>query len=242
MEQLEANTSLSRRNHVIGALLFIDLDNFKTANDSLGHGIGDIVLVEVARRLTSLMRQEDTIARLGGDEFVVVLPGLGTESEKCVDQARRVADKIHAELGKTHAIASHELTITPTIGIALFPENGKTVEAVLQEADSAMYHGKADGRSVTNFFHPRMQTEAQLRLSLERDLRVAAERGELHLNFQPQYNVSGEIFAAEALLRWNHPGRGFVSPAMFIPIAEESGLILEIGRWVFEQALVCLRR
>ncbi len=241
MEQLESNISHSRRHGATGALLFIDLDNFKNINDSLGHAVGDALLVEVAKRLTHLMRQEDTIARLGGDEFVVVLPELGRDPGKSVDQARRVAEKIHAELGRSYDVDDHQLTVTPTIGVTLFPEDGKTVEAVLQQADSAMYQGKADGRNITKFFHPGMHTEAQLRLSLERDLRTAAERGELQLHYQPQYNVSGEIFAAETLLRWNHPSRGYVSPADFIPIAEESGLILEIGRWVFEQALECLR-
>ena len=242
MEQLESSISLSRRHGATSALLFIDLDQFKNINDSLGHVVGDALLVQVAKRLTRLMRQEDTIARLGGDEFVVVLPELGKDAARCVDQARRVADKIHIELGKTYEVENHKLNITPTIGVTLFPEEGKTVEAILQEADSAMYSGKADGRNVTKFFHPRMQSAVQMRLSLERDLRTAADRGELSLNFQPQYDVNGEVFAAEGLLRWNHLARGFVSPGIFIPIAEESGLILEIGHWVFMQALDCLRR
>lgn len=188
------------------------------------------------------MREEDTIARLGGDEFVIVLTELDSETEKCVNQARRVAEKIHFELGKTYELGTHELNVTPTIGVTLFPEGGKTVEEILQEADSAMYKGKVDGRNVTKFFHSSMQSEAQQRLSLERDLRTAAERDELSLYFQPQYDSDYKMFTAEALLRWNHPERGFVSPADFIPIAEESGLILEISQWVFTNALECLRR
>ena len=242
MEQLESNISQSRRHGGTGALLFIDLDQFKHINDSLGHAVGDALLIQVAKRLTRLMRQEDTIARLGGDEFVVVLPKLGREISKCVDQARRVAEKIHIELGKTYEVENHELNITPTIGVTLFPEHGKTVETILQEADSAMYQGKADGRNVTKFFHPSIQSEAQARLSLERDLRTATERGELDLYFQPQYNRDGDIFAAEALLRWHHPTRGFVPPSVFIPIAEESGLIIHISQWMFARAVESLRR
>lgn len=242
VEQLESSIALSRRNGTKGALLFIDLDQFKTINDSLGHAVGDALLVQVARRLNRLMRLEDTIARLGGDEFVVVLPGLGEDPVKCSEQTRRVAEKIHVELGRTYEVADHEFIITPTIGATIFPEDGKTVENILQEADSAMYQGKADGRNVTKFFHPSMQSDAQRRLGFERDLRTAVDRGELELYFQPQYDVTGAIFAAEALLRWEHPTRGFVPPGIFVPIAEESGLILELSRWVLGNALNCLRR
>jgi diguanylate cyclase (GGDEF)-like protein/PAS domain S-box-containing protein len=242
IEKLGSEIARARRHSSTGALLFIDLDQFKTINDSLGHTVGDELLIQVARRLKRLLRQEDSIARLGGDEFVVVLPELGDETEQCINQARRVADKIHFELGKNYELGNHQVHVTPTIGVTLFPEGGKTVEEILQEADSAMYRGKADGRNATKFFHPSMQSDAQQRLSLERDLRTAAERDELALYFQPQYDADYKMFAAEALLRWNHPERGFVSPAHFIPIAEESGLILEISRWVFTRALECLRR
>lgn len=241
-ERLEASIAQAKRSATKGALLFIDLDQFKTINDSLGHGVGDALLIQVSKRLKRLMRKEDTISRLGGDEFVIVLSDLGHDNNRSVDQARRVADKIHHELGKTYEVESHEFTITPTIGVTLFPEVGKTADMLLQEADSAMYQGKADGRNTTKFFHPNMQSEAQTRLALERDLRTAAERDELSLYYQPQYDRSGALFAAEALLRWNHPARGFVSPALFIPIAEESGLILELSRWVFQTALNQLHR
>ncbi|MFT4564344.1 MAG: diguanylate cyclase (GGDEF)-like protein/PAS domain S-box-containing protein, partial [Gammaproteobacteria bacterium] len=241
-EHLEASISSSRRHGTTGALLFIDLDQFKNINDSLGHAVGDGLLVQVAQRLSSIVRTEDTIARLGGDEFVVILSELGKEADKCVDQSRRVADKIHTELGRAYRVDGHQLNITPTIGVTMFPEGGKTADAILQEADSAMYQGKADGRNVTKFFHPSMQSAAQDRLGLERDLHTAIVRDELALFFQPQYDKYGKMFAAEALLRWQHPERGSVSPGVFIPIAEESGLILEIGRWVFVRAMECLRR
>jgi len=241
-EQLESSIAHARRNATRGALLFIDLDQFKHINDSLGHNVGDELLIQVAKRLRRLMRKEDTIARLGGDEFVIVLRELGGDTERCVEQARRVADKVHHELGKAYEVENHEFNVTPTIGVTLFPEDGKTADMILQEADSAMYKGKAEGRNTTKFFHPSMQSEAQMRHGLERDLRTAAERDELSLHFQPQYDREGKIFAAETLLRWNHPSRGFVSPGVFIPIAEESGLILDLSRWVFTNAIDHIRR
>lgn len=241
-ERLESSIAHARRNAIKGALLFIDLDQFKQINDSLGHSVGDELLVQVAKRLKRLMRKEDTIARLGGDEFVVILSDLGGDNEKCVEQASRVADKVHLELGKPYEVENHEFNVTPTIGVTLFPEDGKAADTILQEADSAMYQGKADGRNTTKFFHPNMRAESQIRLGLERDLRTAAERDELSLYFQPQYDRDGKLFAAETLLRWNHPSRGFVPPDLFIPIAEESGLIMQLSHWVFAAALDHLRR
>ncbi len=241
-EELAQSIETSRINGTTGALLFVDLDQFKNINDSLGHAVGDALLVQVAGRLGELMRSEDTIARLGGDEFVIVLSQLGTDPLMCREQAAQVAEKIRAELGKPYEVDHHEFTITPTIGITLFPEPGQTADVILREADSAMYQGKADGRNVTKFYHPAMQTEAQSRLILERDLRTAIERDQLELYYQPQYDRHGRIFAAEALLRWNHPDKGLVAPDTFIPIAEESGLILEISKWVIGTALQSLRR
>lgn len=241
-EELAQNIETSRRNGTTGALLFVDLDQFKNINDSLGHAVGDALLVQVAGRLRELMRGEDTIARLGGDEFVIVLSQLARDALKCREQAAQVAEKIRAELGKPYEVEHHEFTITPTIGITLFPEPGQTVDVILREADSAMYQGKADGRNVTKFYHPAMQTEARSRLNLERDLRTAIEREQLELYYQPQFDRAGRIFAAEALLRWNHPEKGLVAPGTFIPIAEESGLILEVSRWVIGSALRSLRQ
>ena len=241
-EELEQNIETSRRNGTTGALLFVDLDQFKNINDSLGHAVGDALLVQVAGRLSELMRGEDTIARLGGDEFVIVLSEIGHDPVQCREQTAQVAEKIRGELGKHYEVEHHEFTITPTIGITLFPEEGQTVDVILREADSAMYQGKADGRNVTKFYHPAMQTEAQRRLNLESDLRTAIEREQLELYYQPQYDRHGRVFAAEALLRWNHPEKGLVAPGTFIPIAEESGLILEISKWVITNALQSLRR
>ncbi len=241
-EELAQNVAASRRNGTSGALLFVDLDQFKNINDSLGHAVGDALLVQVAGRLGELMRGEDTIARLGGDEFVIVLSQLGDDSAKCREQAAQVAEKVRTELGKPYTVEHHEFTITPTIGITLFPEPGQTVDVILREADSAMYQGKADGRNMTKFYHPAMQTEAQSRLNLERDLRTAIEGEQLELYYQPQYDRQGRLFAAEALLRWNHPEKGLVAPGTFIPIAEESGLILDVSKWVIGNALQSLRR
>ncbi|MGR9089735.1 MAG: PAS domain S-box protein [Gammaproteobacteria bacterium] len=241
-EELAQNIETSRRNGTTGALLFVDLDQFKNINDSLGHAVGDALLVQVAGRLSGLMRGEDTIARLGGDEFVIVLSELGSNPVKCRELTAQVAEKIRGKLGKPYEVENHEFTITPTIGITLFPEEGQTVDVILREADSAMYQGKADGRNVAKFYHPAMQTEAQSRLNLERDLRTAIERDQLELYYQPQYDRRGCVFAAEALLRWNHPENGLVAPGTFIPIAEESGLILDISKWVIVNALKSLRR
>lgn len=241
-EELAQSIASSRRNGTTGALLFVDLDQFKNINDSLGHAVGDSLLVQVAGRLSELMRGEDTIARLGGDEFVIVLSQLGQDPAKCRELTAQIAEKIRAELGKPYRVENHEFMITPTIGITLFPEQGQTVDVILREADSAMYQGKADGRNVTKFYHPAMQTEARSRLNLERDLRTAIERDQLELYYQPQYDRHGKIFAAEALLRWNHPEKGLVAPGTFIPIAEESGLILEISKWVIVNALRSIRR
>lgn len=218
----------------------IDLDQFKRPDDTLGYPVGDSLLQAVSDRLQTLTRQEDAIARLGGDEFVVLLPNCGSDFETCAQQAQLVAERIHASLGQPFRFDNHQLHCTPTIGVSLFPEPGKGAGEVLKEADTAMYSGKADGRNVTRFFSQEMGEATQYRLNMEADLRQAIEKREFQLNFQPQVDGSGTVSGAEVLLRWHHPQRGNVSPADFIPIAEERGLIIEIGRWVLEAAFAAL--
>ena len=241
-ERLDASIAAAARRGSCGALLFIDMDQFKRINDTLGHAVGDALLQAVANRLLNVTRQDDMVARLGGDEFVVVLPELAQEMEQAAHQARKVADKIHESLGQPYQFDHHQFHVTPTIGITLFPEAGKSSDDVLKEADTAMYSGKAAGRNVTRFFQPEMEQNAQERLLLESDLRAAIKREQLAIVFQPQVDNAGRVSAAEVLLRWHHPTRGVISPTEFIPIAEDRGLIIDIGRWVLEASFATYRR
>ena len=241
-DRLEACLASASRHGICGALLFIDMDQFKQVNDTLGHSVGDALLQAVAQRLTNVTRQEDTVARLGGDEFVVLLPELAGEFDKCAQQAQMVSEKIHTSLTAPFQVEHHKFHVTPTIGITLFPERGQTVDDVLKEADTAMYAGKASGRNVTRFFRPEMEESAKHQRAMEAELRGALARKEFELYFQPQVGVHGEPAGVEVLLRWNHPQHGLVSPAEFIPVAEERGLIVDIGCWIFDSAFETFRR
>lgn len=213
------------------ALLFVDLDRFKNINDSLGHFSGDRVLQSVAERLESCLRWADTVARLGGDEFVVLCP------EQDVDGAREVAQRLIDALARPYPLGQTELTITASIGISLFPQDGGDFETLLKHADTAMYRAKASGRNQLQFFSREMNVAALERLVLENSLRQALERQEFELVYQPQVDAgTGRIVAAEALLRWNHPQAGVIMPGRFIPVAEDSGLILSLGDWVLAEA------
>ncbi|MEM7468468.1 MAG: bifunctional diguanylate cyclase/phosphodiesterase, partial [Pseudomonadota bacterium] len=176
------------------------------------------------------------IARLGGDEFVVLIPKISADLEGARNQSSGIAAKIQQNLRRLYYLDDHEFHITPTIGVTLFPTEKCSVDDVLKQADTAMYRAKEEGRNQTKFYDESMQDQAQERLSIEKDLRTAVQREELHLVFQPQVLANGKVFGAEALLRWEHPTRGMVSPAVFIPVAEETGLIIEIGRWVLDEA------
>jgi diguanylate cyclase (GGDEF)-like protein/PAS domain S-box-containing protein len=231
---------IARRNDEPLAVLFLDLDHFKNVNDSLGHRVGDALLVQLAARLRGAVREQDTVARTGGDEFVLVLPLTD------IAGAAHLATKLMALASAPFQVDQQELTVTPSMGIAMFPTDGDDFDTLCKCADAAMYRAKRDGRNAYRFFTSEMQAQSARALTVENALRRAMERGQLSLHYQPQFALTagGEsrIVGAEALLRWQHPELGWVSPAEFIPIAEATSLILPMGEWVLREALSQLRR
>jgi len=231
-DRLNQHLSTARIDDYSGALLFLDLDRFKEINDVFGHSVGDSVLTQAAKRITSLVRERDTVARLGGDEFVVVLPNVRNEQT-----VRAMAERLLEKLGEPFAVDEIDHYVSASIGIVLFPEDGDSVETLLKNADAAMYRAKDAGRNRFEFFSQQLNAESRRKIGLERDLRQAHQDNALEVFYQPQFDIStGDICGAEALLRWNHPELGAVSPDEFIPLAEDSGLILDIGTWVIERA------
>ena len=233
------NYSLSRvqRNGEQLAVMFVDLDNFKTINDTLGHTIGDQLLMEVSSRLKQVLRGEDTVSRQGGDEFSLILPGTDQ------DGAARVAAKLIETISRPCQIGQHELITTPSIGIAIYPHDGKNIEILFKNADTALFHAKQTGRNNFCFFTPEMQVHSIRTLQLSNSLRHALVRNQMYLQYQPQISLQdGQVIGAEALLRWQHPELGMISPGEFIPLAENNGQIIQIGEWVLRTAASQLKK
>ncbi len=241
LDRLKQALASSARTGREGALLFIDLDNFKTLNDTLGHDIGDILLQQVAQRLESCIREGDTVARLGGDEFVVMLEDLSEKDLESAAQTEAVGEQILASLNQPYQLATHEFRNSPSIGATLFNGHLQSIDELLKQADIAMYQAKKDGRNTLRFFDPQMQKNINARVALESELHKALENKQFHLYYQIQVNSIRENgsfrpIGAEALIRWIQPERGLVAPLQFISLAEETGLILPIGQWVLETA------
>ena len=237
LDRLERALAQAERYNQLMALLYLDLDHFKLINDTLGHGVGDRLLKEIAARLSSALREEDTVVRLGGDEFLIILPRIFVPHD-----ATPVAEKVTAALSRTFVIQGHELHVTASIGISVYPKDGKDKETLMEHADVALYQAKEAGRNTYQFFNRETNAQAQERSILENALRAALEGGGLMLHYQPQVDLqSRSITGLEALVRWRHPELGIVPPSASIPIAEESGLITPIGEWIVRNACVQTR-
>ncbi len=230
-DRLDQMLRKAERTHTRFALMFIDLDGFKAINDSLGHHIGDMLLIEVAQRIRGSIRAQDTAARLGGDEFVLLIEVAEPED------AASVADKLRNIINQAFDIDRHTLGVSASVGITIYPDDGQTAHDLLVNADAAMYHTKSTGRNGYHFFESSMNTNAHNQLQVIQDLRLALERKEFRLHYQPKFHTpDGMVIGAEALLRWQHPTRGMIAPIDFIALAEKTGLIVQIGEWVLDEA------
>jgi len=239
MDYLGSEISRAERHNYFGALFYLDIDSFKTINDSLGHSVGDEFLIVVASRLNEFIRKEDVASRMGGDEFTVVFTELGSTSQEAASKARTIAEELNICLSSPCKVGARELQSTVSIGISLFPKDDKGVDDILKQADTAMYRAKAAGRNEICFFLPSMQQAADEKLHISTELRHALKQDKLFFCFQPQVDISGKLMGAEALLRWRHPEKGMIPPDVFISIAEETGLMQDIGQWVLQKA--CLK-
>lgn len=237
IDRLTSSLQLHNANDCYGAVLYLDLDRFKTINDSLGHGVGDILLCDFARRLTDILPEKSTCSRFGGDEFVILLPEIGQCTELSAEVVANLALQILEQVSIPFNVNNHTLYCSTSIGIAMFPDASNQAVDILRHADTALYRVKAMGRNGFQFFDPEMQSSAQERLEVEKGLHLALENEEFELYYQPQVDDTSDIIGAEALLRWNHPDKGMLAPGEFIAIAEESGQIVEISDWVLSAAL-----
>jgi diguanylate cyclase (GGDEF)-like protein len=235
LSTLRQEMAKAERHQRYGAVFFIDLDRFKAVNDSLGHAIGDELLIEVAQKIAARLRREDTVARLGGDEFVVLLPEVGIDPEGAGTHASMIADEIRRRFNSPFMIQGHEIHLTISVGIALFPGN-VSAEDLLKFADVAMYRAKSEGRDGVRLFSNEMQDAVNQHRIIERGLREALANNQFELYFQGQYDADNRLVGAETLLRWNHPERGVIVPGQFIEVAEQTGLIVPIGDWVLRSA------
>ena len=240
VDRLEHALAAMRRVGQTGALMFIDLDNFKQINDARGHSVGDALLQQVALRLGSVLRADDTVARLGGDEFVIQVGNLGADIEHAARQALAVAEKVRSVLQSRYDIDGYPYSSTGSIGITVFPRGHESVDDLLREADTAMYRAKSGGRNRIEFFEAGMQTEVEERLAIEHDMQDGIANGQFDVHVQPQVDATGAVVGGELLLRWTHPERGSVPPTQFIPLAEESTLILQLGEMVLMRACTAL--
>jgi len=240
LDRLENALAWARKSGQVGAVLFIDLDNFKQINDARGHSLGDGLLLQVAQRLGQLLRPGDTLARLGGDEFVLLLNEIAPDVESAGRLALLAGEQVRAALEAPYSVDAHAYSSTASIGITLFPKRREEVEDLLREADTAMYRAKDLGRNRISFYEEAMQADVQERLALEQDLKKAMGAGELAAYLQPQVAPDGTVLGGELLMRWSHPVRGNVPPSRFIPVAESSGLILRMGDWMLQQACEAL--
>jgi diguanylate cyclase (GGDEF)-like protein/PAS domain S-box-containing protein len=236
LDRLQHAVAASARGCRHGAVVFIDLDNFKTLNDTRGHDVGDLLLQDVAQRLLRCVREGDTVARFGGDEYVVVLEQLSEHRAEAAAQAEAVGEKVLSIIGQPYVLAGQEHHGSASVGISLFVHGGYTVDDLLKQADLAMYKAKAAGRGTLRFFDPQMQATVTARVAMETELRRALQEHQFLLLYQPQVDFAGHLTGVEALVRWRHPERGIVAPSEFIPLAEDTGLILPLGRWVLESA------
>jgi diguanylate cyclase (GGDEF)-like protein len=236
MDRLKQAIAASKRSENFGGLLLIDMDKFKTLNDTQGHACGDRLLREVAQRLRTCVRSGDTVARLGGDEFVVVVVDIGIKKNEAATAAEVVGEKLLSALNEPFDLGNVTHSTSASVGLTLFQGEGVAAEELLKQADLAMYKAKDTGRNSCRFFDPQMEAMVRARAALDADLRQAIAEEQFQLYYQPQIGPGGRIVGAEALIRWNHPIRGFVSPAEFIPLSEDTGLILPLGNWVLETA------